>query len=148
MYYRCYFICCYMYHSGIPGILHPSSFQHSCGIIITVFLIALFCWFARLHLFYYQLYRFINTRRILLLILDSRTWHGTTENTTNKSRWLINAVFSIWSMKQQIDFPKTIPPNIFNKLNNKQKQILGYCSIPPKSENDRINIKCGYEVLK
>ena len=36
----------------------------------------------------------------------------------------------------------------FNKLNNKQKQILGYCSIPPKSENDRINIKCGYEVLK
>ncbi len=82
-----------------------------------------------------------------ILILDSRTWHGTTENKTNKSRWLINAVFSIWSMKQQVDFPKTIPTKIFNKLNNKQKQILGYCSIPPKSENDRINIKCGYEVL-
>tara|TARA_A100001011_G_C14313127_1_gene846635 strand:- start:947 stop:1765 length:819 start_codon:yes stop_codon:yes gene_type:complete len=82
-----------------------------------------------------------------ILILDSRTWHGTTENKTNKSRWLINAVFSIWSMKQQIDFPNTIPKKILNKLSNKQKQILGYCSIPPTSENDRINIKCGYEVL-
>jgi len=83
-----------------------------------------------------------------VLILDSRTWHGTTENSTNKSRWLINAVFTGWWIKQQINFTESIPNKILKKLSNKQKQLLGFCSIPPTDETDRINTKCGYEVLK
>ena len=83
-----------------------------------------------------------------VLFLDARTWHGTTENKTNSSRWLITSAFYAWWMKQQVDFPKSIPKKIFKKLSNKQKQILGFCSIPPINEEDRINIKCGYEVLK
>ena len=82
-----------------------------------------------------------------VLILDARTWHGTTKNKTNKSRWLITSAFYCWWMKQQVDFPKAMPKSILKKLSNKQKQLLGFCSIPPKSENERINIKCGYEVL-
>ena len=83
-----------------------------------------------------------------VLFMDSRTWHGTKENETKKSRWLINALFSQWWLKQQIDIVKSIPKNIFYKLSNKQKQILGFCSIPPLSELDRINTKCGYDFLK
>ena len=83
-----------------------------------------------------------------VLFVDSRTWHGTKENRTKKSRWLINALFSQWWLKQQIDLVKSIPPKIFEKLSNKQKQVLGFCSIPPKSELDRINTKCGYNFLK
>lgn len=83
-----------------------------------------------------------------VLILDSRTWHGTTENSTNNSRWLINAVFTGWWIKQQIDFTKSIPKKILKKLSNKQKQLLGFCSIPPAHEDERINTKCGYEILK
>jgi hypothetical protein len=83
-----------------------------------------------------------------VLILDSRTWHGTTENSTNKSRWLINAVFTGWWIKQQINFTESMPKKILKKLSNKQKQLLGFCSIPPTHETDRINTKCGYEVLK
>ena len=83
-----------------------------------------------------------------ILIMDARTWHGTTENLSNKSRWVITSVFYAWWMKQQVDFPRSIPKNIFYKLTNKQKQLLGFCSIPPVSEKDRINIKCGYEILK
>ena len=51
-------------------------------------------------------------------------------------------------MKQQVDFPKSMPKSILKKLTNKQKQLLGFCSIPPITESDRINTKCGYEVLK
>ena len=77
--------------------------------------------------------------------MDSRTWHGTTENKTNNSRWLINANITQWWLKQQVNIPKTIPKKIFSKLSNKQKQILGFCSIPPESEKDRVNTKCGYD---
>ena len=84
-----------------------------------------------------------------LVLIDSRTWHGTLENKTNKTRWLINSLITQWWLKQlMIDIPHTIPKSIFKKLSNKQKQILGYCSIPPKSELDRINTKCGYDILK
>lgn len=83
-----------------------------------------------------------------LVLIDSRTWHGTLENKTNKTRWLINSLITQWWLKQQVDIPDTIPKSIFKKLSNKQKQILGYCSIPPKSELDRINTKCGYDILK
>lgn len=83
-----------------------------------------------------------------LLIIDSRTWHGTSENKTNKSRWLINTLLTQWWLKQQVDIPSSIPKKILNQITNKQKQILGFCSIPPKSEKDRINTKCGYEIFK
>lgn len=90
----------------------------------------------------------INANAGDVLILDARTWHGTTRNQSSKSRWLITSAFYTWWMKQQVDFPKSIPNPILKKLTNKQKQILGFCSIPPISESDRINTKCGYEVLK
>ena len=90
----------------------------------------------------------INAKAGDVLILDARTWHGTTDNKTDKSRWLITSAFYSWWMKQQVDFPKSMPKSILKKLTNKQKQLLGFCSIPPITESDRINTKCGYEVLK
>jgi len=83
-----------------------------------------------------------------LIIIDSRTWHGSLANKTKKSRWLINSLVTQWWLKQQVNIPESVPKKIFNKLSNKQKQILGYCSIPPMSELERINTKCGYNILK
>jgi hypothetical protein len=83
-----------------------------------------------------------------VLFMDSRTWHGTTENKTQNSRWLINSLYSQWWLKPQIDIVNSLKAEIFNKLNNKQKQLLGYCSIPPLSELERVNTKCGYDYLK
>ena len=37
---------------------------------------------------------------------------------------------------------------IYKKCNNLQKQILGFCSIPPINEKLRINTKSGYNILK
>lgn len=90
----------------------------------------------------------INANTGDILILDGRLWHGTTENTTNKSRWLINALFSQWWMKQQTLFTESLSNTIYRNLNNKQKSILGYCSVPPSDETERINTKSGYDVLK
>lgn len=97
-----------------------------------------------------------NTKKLLylegnpgdLIIWDSRLWHGTTENKINKSRWAIICTFSNWFIKQSMDIPKGLPKNIYKKCNNLQKQILGFCSIPPINENLRINTKSGYNILK
>ena len=40
--------------------------------------------------------------------------------------------------------PKSIPKKIYKKCNNIEKQLLGFSSIPPKNENERINTKRGY----
>ena len=79
-----------------------------------------------------------------LLIWDSRLWHGTTANKENKSRWAIVSTFSSWFIKQKMDMPRSIPKKIYKKCNNLEKQLLGFSSIPPKDENERINTKRGY----
>lgn len=83
-----------------------------------------------------------------LIIWDSRLWHGTTENKINKSRWAIICTFSMWFIKQSMNIPFGLPKKIYKKCNNLQKQILGYCSLPPINEKERINTKCGYDILK
>ena len=83
-----------------------------------------------------------------LIIWDSRLWHGTTENTSNKSRWAIIATFGQWWIKPSVDIVRTLDKKIFNQLTDEQKQILGFCSIPPMNELDRINTKTGYDFLK
>jgi hypothetical protein len=47
-----------------------------------------------------------------------------------------------------VDIVKSLPKSTYQKLNNKQKQLMGFCSIPPKSELERVNTKSGYSFLK
>tara|TARA_B100001093_G_C26798135_1_gene1002118 strand:+ start:130 stop:957 length:828 start_codon:yes stop_codon:yes gene_type:complete len=82
-----------------------------------------------------------------LIIWDSRIWHGTKENKKNISRWAIVTTLSAWWVKQAMDMPKSLPQKILKKCNNLEKQLLGFCSIPPRDETKRINTKCGYEIL-
>ena len=83
-----------------------------------------------------------------LIIWDSRLWHGTLENYAKRSRWAIVTTLSSWWVKQAMDMTKSLPRKIYSKCSKQQKQLLGFCSIPPKNEYLRINTKCGYEVLK
>ena len=82
-----------------------------------------------------------------LIIWDSRLWHGTKENKDKTSRWAIVTTISSWWVKQAMDMPKSLPQKIFKQCNNLEKQLLGFCSIPPEDETKRINTKCGYEIL-
>jgi Phytanoyl-CoA dioxygenase (PhyH) len=83
-----------------------------------------------------------------LVIWDSRLWHGTRENKAGTSRWALIATFTRWWMKQAMDIPKGIPESIYRELDDRQKALMGFCSIPPVDESERINTKCGYEFLK
>ncbi len=83
-----------------------------------------------------------------LIIWDSRLWHGTHKNLINKTRWAIVVTYGAWWLKPMMDITKSLPNQIYKKCTKVQKQILGFCAIPPKTEFERINTKTGYKYLK
>ena len=83
-----------------------------------------------------------------LLIWDSRLWHGTLPNNSQNSRWALIATFSQWWCKQSIDIVRNLDNDIYQLCSDEQKQLLGFCSIPPKDEFQRNNTKTGYDFLK
>lgn len=83
-----------------------------------------------------------------MVLWDSRLWHGTTNNTTSKTRWAMIATFARWWVKQSYDVTGALPREIYHQLTNEEKSILGFCSCPPRDEMHRIDIKAGYEVLE
>lgn len=83
-----------------------------------------------------------------VLIWDSRLWHGANKNKTKKSRWAIIATFGCWWVKPFMDIPKSVPQKIYEKCNNEEKSILGFCSLTPINEKQSISSKFGYRILK
>jgi len=82
-----------------------------------------------------------------LVIWDSRLWHGTRANSSGRSRWALVATFTCWWIKQNMDMTRSLPEDIYRTLSDRQKAMLGFCSIPPRHEGERINTKTGYDAL-
>jgi hypothetical protein len=83
-----------------------------------------------------------------LILWDSRLWHGALPNTDGASRWALIATFHMWWMKQKLDIPRMLPEDIYADLSDLQKQLLGYCALPPTDVEDGIETKRGYEALR
>ena len=79
---------------------------------------------------------------------DSRLWHGTLENYSGRSRWIIIATLGMWWVKPSMDIVRSMDDAIYKKCSDQQKQLLGFCAIPPLDPLDRTNTKCGYDFLK
>ena len=82
-----------------------------------------------------------------VVIWDSRTWHGASENKSGGTRWAIIGTFARWWLKQFMDIPRSLPQEIYEKLTDSQKAILGFCSMPNKDETTGIDMKRGYDSL-
>jgi hypothetical protein len=82
------------------------------------------------------------------IIWDSRLWHGAGENKSLRSRWSMIATFRRWFLKNSMDIPRGMPEEIYSQLTDEEKALMGFCSIPPKDENEFISTKRGYSDLK
>lgn len=60
-----------------------------------------------------------------------QTWHQVGKNKSNDTRMSIFLHYKRWWMKSSTDFTKC-GKKIFKLLNNKQKELFGFNSIPPK----------------
>jgi hypothetical protein len=90
----------------------------------------------------------IETRPGDLVIWDSRLWHGALANTTTHSRWSLIATFVRWWMKQNFDVTGALPQAIYDQLTDDERAVFGYCSLPPRDEYERTDIKTGHAELK
>jgi ectoine hydroxylase-related dioxygenase (phytanoyl-CoA dioxygenase family) len=82
-----------------------------------------------------------------VVIWDSRLWHGTTDNISGKSRWAVVSTFTRWWIKQHFNITDNLPQHIYEKLSEKEKAILGFCSIPFNTEYEGIDFKRGHNQL-
>ncbi|RFU47456.1 phytanoyl-CoA dioxygenase family protein [Paraburkholderia sp. DHOC27] len=90
----------------------------------------------------------IQTQAGDIVIWDSRLWHGALGNSTGASRWSLIATFVRWWMKQNFDITGTLPEGIYEQLTDDEKAVLGYCSLPPRDEMERPDMKTGHDQLK
>jgi ectoine hydroxylase-related dioxygenase (phytanoyl-CoA dioxygenase family) len=90
----------------------------------------------------------VETRAGDLVIFSSRLWHGARANSSDRTRWAILGSFRMWWVKQLTDIPRGLPDAIYQQLTDSQKALLGYCSIPPLNERERISTKTGYRSLR
>jgi Phytanoyl-CoA dioxygenase (PhyH) len=79
-------------------------------------------------------------------IWDSRLWHGTLPRTSRTPGWALISTLQMWWVKQRYNVTSSLPENIFSCLTDKQKALLGFCSLPPYDEFAG-NCKKGYSDL-
>jgi ectoine hydroxylase-related dioxygenase (phytanoyl-CoA dioxygenase family) len=83
-----------------------------------------------------------------VVLWDSRLWHGTRANATGGTRWALVATLTQWWVKQARDMTRSLPEEIYAALDDERRALLGFCSIPPRSERERVNTKAGYDALR
>ncbi len=83
-----------------------------------------------------------------VVIWDSRLWHGALGNSTGQSRWALIATFVRWWMKQNFDVTGTLPQPVYDALNDDERAIFGFCSMPPRDEYERTDMKSGHADLR
>lgn len=82
-----------------------------------------------------------------LIMWDSRIWHSALDNTSGGTRWSIIATFCRWWVKQAFDIPGNMPQEIYDQMTNKEKAVMGFCSVPYDDETRGIDMKRGYDLL-
>ncbi|MGM0563411.1 MAG: phytanoyl-CoA dioxygenase family protein [Pseudomonadota bacterium] len=78
---------------------------------------------------------------------DSRIWHGTLENRTDQSRWSLIATFVRWWIKQGYQITRALPESVYRELSDRDKAVMGFCSMPLRDETRGIDFKKGYDDL-
>lgn len=82
-----------------------------------------------------------------LVVWDSRLWHGAAANRESGTRWSLIGTFCRWWVKQSYDIPRSLPQSFYQHLSDEEKAVLGFCSLPPKDETERVDLKSGYDSL-
>jgi hypothetical protein len=82
-----------------------------------------------------------------VLVWDSRVWHGSGRNEGVGSRWALIATYCRWWLKQMFDITGGLPQEIYEKLTDSQKAVLGFCSLPHLNEMEGVDMKRGYDSL-
>lgn len=82
-----------------------------------------------------------------MILWDARIGHGAFANESGGTRWTMIASFCRWWIKQSFDITGTLPQEIYQRLTDSQRAVLGFCSIPYRDESQASHLKLGYSSL-
>jgi ectoine hydroxylase-related dioxygenase (phytanoyl-CoA dioxygenase family) len=82
-----------------------------------------------------------------VLVFNGALWHGTGAAVRPERRWGVVATYTRWFAKPCFDFPRMCTPELYAQLNPKQKELLGFTSIPPTDEFVRTRTKVPVDSL-
>jgi len=82
----------------------------------------------------YKNEKLITGKKGSVLILDASVWHGSSKKISHDTRWGMIYSYSRWFLKPSFDFNFNTPEKIYKKMNNSQKELLGFRFNPPKDE--------------
>lgn len=80
----------------------------------------------------------IEARKGSVLIYNASLWHGGSEKMNDENRWGLILGYGRWFVKPSFDFMSNMPKDMYEKLTDSQKDLLGYRSNPPKDEFTRM----------
>lgn len=93
----------------------------------------------------YRNEKIIEGKKGSVLIFNPSLWHGSSATQIDdNNRWGVALGYSRWWKKPSFDFMKNTPKKIFNKLTKKQRELLGFYSVPPKCEFTRSTRRSNY----
>jgi ectoine hydroxylase-related dioxygenase (phytanoyl-CoA dioxygenase family) len=72
------------------------------------------------------------------IIFNANLWHGGGGNYDGASRWALALGYARWFIKPAFDYMLNTPKEIFDKLTDKQKDIIGFNCVAPKDEFTRV----------
>jgi ectoine hydroxylase-related dioxygenase (phytanoyl-CoA dioxygenase family) len=73
-----------------------------------------------------------------VIIFNANCWHGGATNFTDHDRWALVLGYARWFIKPSFDYFKCTPPEVYSKLSDDQKRMLGFYYAPPKDEFTRL----------
>jgi ectoine hydroxylase-related dioxygenase (phytanoyl-CoA dioxygenase family) len=82
--------------------------------------------------------KIVEGKRGDVLIFDGNVWHGNSAKIKNEDRWVIAFRFTPWFYRPSFQNEFNTPIKLFNKMNDKEKTLLGFRHIPPKNEFIRV----------
>jgi ectoine hydroxylase-related dioxygenase (phytanoyl-CoA dioxygenase family) len=74
-----------------------------------------------------------------VIVINGALWHGSSVNKTNKERWSINIGYGRWFIKPSFDIPRSLPKDIYDQLDDFQRELLGLRSVPALNDSERIS---------
>jgi ectoine hydroxylase-related dioxygenase (phytanoyl-CoA dioxygenase family) len=83
-----------------------------------------------------------------VIALDSSIWHGSSKKISSNPRAILTLSYSRWHIRQTFAVPYSMPKKILNKLNKKQKILLGFFNYPSSNEKKRLRMRGELTTLK
>ena len=74
-----------------------------------------------------------------VIVINGALWHGSSVNKTNKERWSINIGYGRWFIKPSFDIPRSLPKDIYDQLDEFQRELLGLRSVPALNDSERLS---------